>query len=181
MAETKADPRHFSEDELEAITADRVARETAELNEKLTAATTAQAEVASKLDVEIANREAAELRAKEAETKHEEYVQGQEAEKAALARKDERLAKVREAASHLSDEFFKDEPRVARIVEMSDEAFDGYLADMRETASGASTGSTAAPRETAMQGDPVNGQGKPAPAASNFLMQSYVVPTEKGA
>jgi chromosome segregation ATPase len=173
----KPDPRTFTEDELEAITADRVARETAELNEKLETVTKDRDEAQSKLDVEIAAKEAAEQAAAQAKAEHEEFVQKAEAEQAALAKKDERVAKVREAASHLKDEFFEDESRVARIVEMSDEAFEGYLADMRETASGAPSGSSTAPRETAMAGDPVKGETKPAPAAGDFLLRRHLVPS----
>lgn len=182
MADTdKPQEKIYSESDLLTLAADRAARETAELSAKVAELTTAKDEVANKLDVEIAAREAAEKRAEEAESKHDEFVKAQEAEKAAAARKDERLAKVREAASHLPDSFYEDEGRVARIVSMEDEAFEGYLADMRETASGVPAGTSGAPRETAMSGDPVTGDAKPGTAASNFLMRPYVVPTEKGA
>jgi chromosome segregation ATPase len=181
MAESTVKDRVFSEDEAYAIVADRVARESAELKDKITTLESEKAELANKLDVEIAAREAAELKAKEAETKHEEYLAQVEAEKAALARKDERLSKVREAASHLTDEFFQDESRVNRIVAMDDEAFDGYVADLRETAEKApkGTGDSAPPRETAMEGDQVTPKGaESASGARNFLMRSYVAPKE---
>jgi len=180
MAESPVKDRVFSEDEAYAIVADRVARESAELKDKITTLESEKAELANKLDVEIAAREAAELKAKEADTKHEEYLAQVEAEKAALARKDERLSKVREAASHLTDEFFEDESRVNRIVAMDDEAFDGYVADLRETAKDAPKGSDSTPpRETAMDGAPITPKGaEDAPGARNFLMRSYVAPKE---
>jgi chromosome segregation ATPase len=177
---TPVKDRVFSEDEAYAIVADRVARESAELKDKITTLESEKAELANKLDVEIAAREAAELKAKEAEAKHEDYLAQVEAEKAALARKDERLSKVREAASHLTDEFFSDESRVNRIVAMDDEAFDGYVADLRETAKDApKTSEGAPPRETAMEGDRVSPKdAESAPGARNFLMRSYVAPKE---
>lgn len=181
MAETTlTTDRVFSEDEAYAIVADRVARESAELKDKIATLESEKAELANKLDVEIAAREAAELKAKDAEAKHEDFLAQVEAEKAALARKDERLSKVREAASHLTDEFFEDESRVKRIIAMDDEAFDGYVADLRETAKDApkGTGSTP-PRETAMEGDKVIPKGsETATGAREFLMRSYVAPKE---
>lgn len=181
MAETTPTlDRVFSEDEAYAIVADRVARESAELKDKIATLESEKAELANKLDVEIAAREAAELKAKEAEAKHEDYLAQVEAEKAALARKDERLSKVREAASHLTDEFFADEARVARIVAMDEEQFDGYVADLRETAANApKPDGEQPPRETAMAGDRVAPKdAESAKGARNFLMRSYVAPEE---
>lgn len=173
----------YTESDLLTLAADRAARETAELTAKVTELTTENDAVSTKLDVEIAAKEAAVKRAEEAESKHDDFVKAAEAETAAAARKDDRLAKVREAASHLPDSFYEDEPRVTRIVKMEDDAFEGYLADLRETAAGVPSGTGApAPRETAMAGDPVTGTAKTAAAASNFLMRPYLVPQEqKGA
>jgi len=177
--EAPTQDRVFSEEEAYAIAADRVARETSDLKAQIETLGKDKMELANKLDVEIAAREAAELKAKEAETKHEEHLAQVEAEKAALARKDERLAKVREAASHLTDEFFKDESRVERIISMEDDAFDGYVADLRDAAAAAPAGDGAPPRETAMEGDKVTPKGaESAPGARSFLMRSYVAPKE---
>lgn len=179
MAEITADPRVFSEDEAYAIAADRVTKETATLTEKVSTLESEKAELATKLDVEIAAREAAEQKATAAETKHEEFLAQIETEKARDARKDERLKKVREAASHLTDEFFEDSDRVARIVAMEDDAFDGYIADLRDAAAHAPQGDGKPPRETAMDGQKVTPKGpESAPAAHNFMMRSYVAPKE---
>jgi len=181
MAEaTQTKDRVFSEDEAYAIVADRVARESADLRTQIETLGKEKDELANKLDVEVAAREAAELKVKEAEAKHEEYLAQVDAEKAALARKDERLTKVREAASHLSDEFFEDESRVKRIIAMDDEAFDGYVADLRVTAEHAPKGETGTPpRETAMEGDKVTPKGaESADNARSFLMRSYIAPKE---
>jgi len=179
MAETTTDPRVFSEDEAYAIVADRVKNETSELNDKITTLTAEKAELANKLDVEIAAREAAEQKATAAETKHEEYLATVESEKAALARKDERLAKVREAASHLPEEFLSDSARVDRIVAMDEAAFDGYVSDLRDAAAAAPPKGEQPPRETAMEGDKVTPKGaETAGGARNFLMRSYVAPKE---
>lgn len=170
--------RVFSEEELVAITADRVTRETAELTSKVETLEGEKTDLGNKLDVETAAREAAEQKAAKAETDLQEFKDGVEAEKAAAARKDERLAKVREAASHLPDSFFEDDGRVARITAMSDEAFEGYVSDIRDTTTGTGE-SSGAPRETAMQGDKVTPSAAAAPAAENFLNRSFVQP--KGA
>ena len=180
MGESTVKDRVFSEDEAYAIVADRVARESAELTNKIATLESEKAELANKLDVEIAAREAAEQAAKDAETKHEEYLAQVETEKAQAAKKDERLAQVKEAASHLTDEFLQDESRVARIVAMDDEAFEGYVADLRETAEKApKPDDSKPPRETAMEGNPVTPKdAEDAPGARNFLMRSYVAPKE---
>lgn len=179
MAETVLKERAFSEDEAYAIVADRVARETSELTGKITALESEKAELANKLDVEIAAKEAAELKATAAATEHEEFLAQVEKDKANLARKDERLAKVREAASHLTDEFFTNESRVERIVSMEDDAFDGYVADLRDAAAAAPKGTGTPPRQTAMEGDQVIPKGaEDAPSARSFLMRTYVAPKE---
>jgi DNA repair exonuclease SbcCD ATPase subunit len=180
MAEaTPVKDRVFSEDEAYAIAADRVKSETASLTEKITTLESEKAELANKLDIEIAAREAAEQKATAAEAKHEEFLAQAEAEKAALARKDERLTKVKEAASHLTDEFFKDESRVERIISMDEDAFDGYVADLRDAASAAPAESGTPPRETSMEGDKVTPKGsESAESARSFLMRSYVAPKE---
>jgi chromosome segregation ATPase len=179
MAEATQVDRVFSEEEAYAIAADRVTRETSELEKRITTLESEKAELANKLDVEIAAREAAEQKVTAAEAKHEEFLAQAEAEKAALARKDERLTKVREAASHLTDEFFKDESRVERIIAMDEEAFDGYVADLRDAAATAPVSDGTPPRETSMEGDQVIPKGsESATNARSFLMRSYVAPKE---
>lgn len=179
MADDAKESRVFSEDELVAIASDRVARETAELTTKIEELTSEKTELANKLDTEIAAREAAEQRATAAEQKHQEYLEQLEAEKAAAARKDERLTKVREAASHLPETFLEDEQRVERIIAMDETHFEGYLSDLRDAAANAPSGESTPPRETAMAGSAVTPKSaESAPAARSFMMRTYVAPKE---
>jgi|GEM_PF-6286838 len=141
-----AEERTFKEDELTAILADRVARETASKDEEISALKakvesleTEKSELQTKLDVEVA-------RAEKAEKDFEDH-KAEEARKVEVAaRKDERVKKVREVASHLKPEFFSDE-RAERWAAMETAAFDGYIADLKD-ASGSKTGAS---RETAEQ------------------------------
>ena len=164
------DDRQFSESELTAIVADRVARETADVQAERDQLQASNDDLQNKLDVETSAKEAAEQRAAEAEKSLEDYKAEVESEREQSARKDERIAKVREAADHLSDDFFKDEKRVQRLVAMSDEDFEGYLDDMRQTASSntKTTRTSEVPRQTAMTGD--EPEHKNGSAASRFLL-----------
>lgn len=149
-----ADEKQFSESEHTAILADRVATETASLTGELETVKASNDELQTKLDVAESARVAAE-QATEAVTKEfEEFKTGLETLREAASKKDERIAKVKEVASHLADDFFDDEKRVARIVAMDDESFDGYVEDLKVTAP-AGTVTTVVPRETAMAGQPV--------------------------
>lgn len=172
MADT-AEGRVFSEDEMTAIIADRVQRETASLTEE-------KAELQNKLDVEIAAREAAEQRATAAEKSLEDYKAEVTAREEAAKRKDDRLAKVRESASHLPEEFFTDEDRVARIVAMDEDTFTGYLGDLTAAAVKApsTTDPSKPPRETAMKGEPVKPTGEPGTAAKAFFFRGLTTPKE---
>ena len=174
-----ADERTYSQDEHIAILDDRVKRETADLTAERDQLKSEKAELETKLDVEIANREAAEKRAEEAEKSLEDFKAEIEAREVAEARKDERIGKLREAASHLSEDYFKDEARVQRIVAMDEDAFGGFLSDLSEAAKSVkgASGDTP-PRETAMTGAPVSGGNEqPAKAGRTFLMRDYVIET----
>jgi chromosome segregation ATPase len=184
MSETTAPApvaRTMTETEAYAIVADSVKRETAALTadkERLTAEVT---DLQSRLDIAESAKVAAEQAAAEAVQKHTDYIAEQDAQREAASKKDERIAKVREAASHLKDEFFADEARVTRIVAMKDDEFDGYLADLRETAALApkapAGGET--PRETAMAGSSVTGGEAPvAKSAFAFLAPHLGTPKE---
>lgn len=172
MSETTAPApvRTMTETEAYAIVADSVKRETAALTadkERLTAEVT---DLQSRLDIAESAKVAAEQARDEAVQKHADYIAEQDAQREAASKKDERIAKVREAASHLKDEFFTDESRVTRIVAMKDDEFDGYLADLRETAALAPKTPGETPRETAMAGSSVSGGEAPvAQAARSFL------------
>lgn len=173
-----AGEKTYSEDEHIAILTDRVAKETAELTAERDQLTGSMTELETKLDVETSAKVAAEKRADEAAQALEEFKAQVEAEREAAARKDTRVALMRENAQHLGEDFFNDEKRIARVVAMKEEDFEGYLADLKVTAptAGATTTSTA-PRETAMKGEPAAvGAGKS--VAGNFLLRHYVAPKE---
>lgn len=175
-----ADDKTFTEDEHLAILSDRVTKETAELTAARDQLATEKTELETKLDVETSAKTAAEQRATEAEKALEDFKVSIESEREAAARKDERVKKVRETAAHLDDKFFEDEKRVARIVAMADEDFEGYLADLAVTAKAPTkTTTTTVPRETAMQGDPVGVGANGSSAARDFLLRPYIAPSKE--
>jgi hypothetical protein len=173
-----ADEKQFSESEHLAILEDRVNRETADVTAERDQLKTEKAELESKLDVETAAKTAAEQRAEKAEADLEAFKAEVVEKEQAAAKKDERLQKVREAAKHLEDSFFEDTTRIERIVAMTDDFFDGYVADLASTAKVAgNTANGGVPRETAMQGAPAGGDEKAAPAGAGFLLRHFVAPT----
>lgn len=171
-----ADEKTFSESEHIAILADRVRTETADLTAERDQLVAARTELENKLDVEATAKTAAEQRAEEAEKALADYKAEVESEREAAARKDERVAKVREVASHLADDFFEDTARITRIVAMSDEIFEGYLADLGAASKAAPKTTTILPRETAMAG--AGATSNAASAGQNFLLRRYIAPTE---
>lgn len=172
-----ADDKTFSEQEHLAILADRVATETANLTAERDQLVTEKSELENKLDVEVTARAAAEQRATEAENALVEFKSQVEADREAALKKTERVDKAREVAKHLDDKFFEDENRVARIVAMSDEGFEGYLSDLAEASKAAPATTTGVPRETAMAGAGARSTGSSS-AASDFLLRRYVAPKE---
>lgn len=154
-AEEKATPRLLTEDEAYAIVADRVQRESAELTTKVSTLESEKAELQAKLDVAEAARETAEQAKVAAETALADHKAEQEREREIAERADDRLKKVREAASHLKDEFFTDE-RKQRWAGMEEDAFDAYVKELAELSEAAGVQKPAevdgAPRETAMRG-----------------------------
>lgn len=174
------DNKTYTEDEHVAILADRVTRETASLTAERDQLKTEKADLESKLDVETSAKAAAEQAKETAERELAEFKAQIEQEREAASRKDERLAKVREVAKHLKDEFFTDEARVARITAMQDDVFEGYVADLAATATVAGNGTTpVVPRETAMAGTKVTTDPKVAAAGRSFLLRPYIAPTTK--
>lgn len=161
--------KSYTEAEHIAILSDRLTKETADLTAERDALATEKSELETKLDVAEAAKVAAEQRVGEVEKEFADFKDGIEKEREAAARKGERISKLREGASHLTDDFFQDENRVARIVAMSDEDFQGYLVDMGATSTVA-PGSV--PRETAMLGDPAT-TTKPQSAGRSFLLGRY--------
>lgn len=171
-----ADEKTYSEDEHIAILADRVTRETADLTAERDQLAAEKADLETQLDVETSAKQAAELRATEAEKSLADFKAEVEQREEAAARKDERVAKVREVAAHLDDSFFEDEARIKRIVAMDEEAFTGYLSDLGASTKTPGKTTTDVPRETAMTGDKVVG-AQPASSGRNFLMRGFVVPS----
>lgn len=171
-----ADEKTFSEQEHLAILADRVTKETASLTAERDQLATDKTELENQLDVEQTAKAAAEKRAEEAEKALDEYKSEVEAERESAKKKDERVAKAREVAGHLADDFFEDEKRVERILAMSDEGFEGYLADLGAASKSAPKTTTTIPRETAMSGAPTAPQS--GTAGRDFFLRGFVAPQE---
>lgn len=164
-----ADEKAYTEAEHIAILSDRVAKETADLTAERDQLVSDKSELETKLDVTESAKQAAEQKAADAEQALEEFKGQVEQDREAAARKEERIAKCRESAEHLGEDFFKDETRVERIVAMSDEHFEGYLADLSATST--PTTKTAVPRETAMAGSAPAAGGES--AGKSFLLRRY--------
>lgn len=179
MSQTATEPgRTFTEAELAAIVADRVQRETAALTTERDEAKAALTDAEKKLDAALVAQKAAEDAKAAAEAKVEEITLATEKAAEVAARKDSRLAKVREAASHCDESFFTDEKRVERIVAMDDSEFDGYCDDLRVAAANAPKAKSTTgelPRQTAMAGEKANptATNGQAPASSAFLGRRF--------
>jgi chromosome segregation ATPase len=169
--------RQFTESELTAIVADRVQRETANITAEADKLRTDNTELANKLDAEISAKQAAEKAKADVEAEFEAYKKDVEEREQAAARKDERLKAVREAASHLSDDFFKDENRVKRIVAMDEDSFKGYVDDLKVSGGGTPKEKSGPPRETAMQGEQVQAPEAKGGAARSFLQRGMATAT----
>jgi chromosome segregation ATPase len=169
-----ADEKTFTETEHIAILTDRVAAETASLTQARKALETEKSELQNKLDVAESAKVAAEQAKEKAEQELADFKDAQAKAEAKAKKKGERVAKVKEVAAHLGEEFLTDEARVERIVAMEDEAFDGYVSDLKATApAGAAT--TTAPRETAMAGAPSAAAGGDTQTAGrSFLLGRYL-------
>lgn len=158
--------RTFTEGEAYAIVADNVQRETASKTEENETLKREKAELQAKLDTAEASAATEKAARETAETALTDERAKAEREKAAAERKDARVAKVRETAAHLKDDFFTDE-RQARFAAMEDTEFDSYIAELAELSKGVeapkgtdgkdttTTGAGGAPRETAMAGSSV--------------------------
>lgn len=168
----EATERTFTEKEAYALVADNVQRETAEAKSEIEQLKSEKAELQNKLDVSEAAAATEKSGREKAEQDLVDFKESIEAEKAMAARKDERVAKVREVAKHLKDEFFTAE-RASRWAALDDEAFDAYVKELAELSAGVTqtTDDDGAPRETAMQGTPV-GKGKGSALASFLGVKS---------
>lgn len=169
----------YTESEHLAILSDRVAQETTQLSSERDTLKTERDDLANKLDVAESAKGAAETRATEVQGEFETFKTDVEEREAAALRKDDRVAKMREAAKHLKDEFFTDEDRVKRVIAMEDTAFEGYLLDLTASAIPAGT-TTATPRETAMVGQAVQA-GAEGKAGRDFLLRRFATSPAKEA
>lgn len=150
--------RTFTETEAYALVADNVQRETAAAQQTIETLTSEKAQLQSQLDVAEAALATEKAAKEQAVADLEAYKSQVETEKAHEARKDGRVAKVRETAKHLKDDFFTAE-RASRWAAMEDAAFDAYIAELAELSTGVVT-SDGPPRETAMQGKSIEGASK---------------------
>ena len=162
----KETPRLLTEDEAYAIAAAMVKRETADRDDKIKAlesekaelAKAAQDELATQGDLNVVALDAERERANAAEKALADFKVEIENEKAAAARIDERVAKVREVAKHLKDDFFTAE-RASRWAGWEDQQFEDYVRELAEVCVVSTTTPAGdPPRETAMAGTAVQGK-----------------------
>lgn len=170
MADDDKNPaRTFTEREAYALVADNVQRETAALSTQVDTLTSEKAALETRVDVAEAALATEKARADKAEQDLAAFKEQTERETAQLARKDARVAKVRETAKHLKedDPFFTPE-RAARWAAMEDAEFDGYIAELAAVSTGVVV-EEGAPRETAMAGKQVAGTPKGGSLLGTFL------------
>jgi hypothetical protein len=149
-----AAPRMLTEGEAYAVAASEVQRETASLKTEVETLKSEKAELENKLDLETAAKSAAEQAREKAEKDLADYKAEQELKAEQASRSESRVAKVREVASHLKDDFFTPE-RAARWAAMEDPEFDAYVAELAEVSPKGDTtpkGDGEVPRETAAAG-----------------------------
>lgn len=151
-----SEPRTLSDDELNAILADRVTRETAAQQVRITELEAEKADLVRQVETANAATATEKARADKAEGDLAEFKNKVEAEKEIAARQDARLAEAKEIAKHLPEAYWTAE-RAQRFAGMSDDAWAAYLGDLREQAAALPAGTpapTGQTRETAMTGTP---------------------------
>lgn len=149
-----AAPRMLTEGEAYAVAASEVQRETAALTSEVETLKSEKAELEKKLDLETSAKAAAEQAREKAEKDLADYKAEQELKAEQASRSESRVAKVREVASHLKDDFFTPE-RAARWAAMEDTEFDAYVAELAEVSpkgEAADKANGEVPRETAAAG-----------------------------
>lgn len=167
-----ADEKTYTEDEHIGILTERVRRETADLSAKVDELTATVTDLGTKLDVAESAKVAAEAKVTEVQGELDSFKAEVQGEREAASRKETRVAKLREVASHLPDEWYEAEGRLERICAMDDAAFETYASDLGSTNTVTPTG-TAVPRETAMAGQtPPVGGAQPS-NARGFLLRRY--------
>lgn len=168
-----ADEKTYTEDEHIGILSERVRRETADLTAERDQLAGTVTELQNKLDVAESAKVAAEAKVVEVTGEFDSFKTGLDELREVASREEARVAKLREVAAHLPDEWYKVEGRLERICAMDDASFETYAADLGSTNTVAPTGS-AIPRETAMQQQVVTPPGAPKEsAARGFLLRKY--------
>jgi len=159
MTETQQ-PRTFTEGEAYALVNDAVARETASISDRATAAESSNTELQNKIDVLETEKAAEKSRADAAEQALTDYKTQVETEKAREALRSTRLAQVAEASPVLdvTDTTDEGKARAERIVAMTDEVFTGYLTDVK-AASKAPAAAPAVPGAAPRQSAALGGEG----------------------
>jgi len=122
--------RTFTEGEHYALVDDAIKRETAAAATRVSELETKVTELQNANDVLVTEKAAEMQRANQAAQALDQFKQQIETEKAQEAQRAERTAKVTEVAPALE----LTQERSDRIVAMSDEVFESYLADLREVA-----------------------------------------------
>jgi len=125
--------RTFTEDEHLALLTDAVKRETATVTGKVTGLEAEKAQLQAALDVTEAGKATAVQRAETAEKDLADFKQELANKEEIEARREERVAAMKEKANHLPDSYFTAE-RAQRWAEMDDESFNANIADLVATA-----------------------------------------------
>lgn len=180
MADDPKDtPRTFTEREAYALVADNVQRETAALSTQVETLSSEKAALETRVEVAEAALATEKAAKEKAEQDLVDFKAQLETEKAQEGRKADRVAKVRETAKHLTDEFFTPE-RASRWAAMEDAAFEEYISELAAVSTGtAPAGDGEAPRETAMAGKQVAGTPKGGSLLGQFLGGPKAATTEK--
>lgn len=132
-----AGERTFTEGEAYALVEDGVKRETAALTETVGKLEAQVVTLGNEKDALELRATAAEEKAANAEKALDDYKAEVEAQKAAEAKRTERLEKVAEVAPSLVTDDDKGQERADRIVAMADDAFDEYVDGLRQIAAAA--------------------------------------------
>lgn len=127
-----AGERTFTEGEAYALVADGIERETAAFKTQVGELTEQVTSLSNEKDVLTQRVTAAEEGKEAAEQALEDYKAEQERIKASEAKREERIAKVTEVAPKLAEDMTDE--RSNRIVAMTDEAFDEWVADLAAAA-----------------------------------------------
>lgn len=126
-----ADDRTFTEEEMRAITADNVSRETASLNQEVTDLKVEKAELEAKVTDLENSLDLAEQAKEKAEQDLADYKESITREKELAELADQRTEKVREIAKGVKEDFFTPE-RKERWAKMGAEEFDSYVGELAE-------------------------------------------------